>query len=1463
MGYLDELSGNDITPSSGGYLSELGASPTPVAKPDPVAQAVAATPIPSAPTAPATFPKFSDFVSSSVTHGVAQSTKPTVSVPQNTFLPPEESLSHSDQGIVGKTFDYLHNFITEDSSDQSAVNSIVQKQVVDNNLIDIAKKLGIDKSFNTVTPSGESPDGVTKLPATDALTHQSQNDKALADYMRKNYDQIRTQAPTLPEHVEELGPTYADVRKNIDKYTKDMGVRNTPTNMEIVSTALTVPVTAAFIEAPVAAAIGLAAFSAMGAVEHALLGDTVANKVSDALDLNNGARDALNIAELFAQGKILHVAYLKAPEVATNWTKNIITKYELGDTVFLDPAKIRAVFTEGVARGEISKDELDLVKALGLDAQGYKDALKNGVTVQAPSYKVINLVDKPYWAKIKDTFNVGSAPEEISRQQLTETKKGAEQRSNRLLGAKTQAGADILKNEIVEEIKNGGVPAAVEKLVEGHGVEPAQAQLAVSEVLAERSPDILEARETFTPPDGVETKSVTQLSVAKNSLALNKSTEKPGAIERAKKEIQSGNMPPVRIRTLEDGKTFIEDGRHHLEAARQLGMEKYPVEDVTAQYVSEKAETPQKAPKENAMLSLSDRAASLHAELQKHIPATQYENILSETGGAGYSGTKSTNAHFAEKSGKLRAEKVAKLLGVKPSTVENTLSSPERHHFGKNFDLKNVYDLRHVTKEDIRHMLEYEENPRINEKKLTAKEKAELKDLRKDVRSEIKIIRDRAEKKLEEFLLAHESPLNASNPEEPKKPTVEPEKKEPLITDPHQIQEIRNSIDEGKNLLRTGKDTLGEPLTPERRSTIRQSILNAQARIGEGLKTKQDYTVEDVTPAGYGPDESATASHNGSLGVKGKEQFKREHNTVVNENFKKHLNALQDVKKDTDVNNPHTVGVIPKLDEKVLLTRYIYEKVLAQHGAFPEKDFVVTVNDPDFVIEFPDHHKVNLFRKEDGHLLVVGGNETTDGYFTVTFISTEKQNYLTSKMKQGNIVYQSGRTPIPSSATPPKVEQASRGVVELSSVGDSSTNVSLEKENVNKPHIDGKPNPDYVEAKTKELQAAYRKTPTSSVPGFTKADEELATLTQEMELAEAGQRSGYGENTGQGWENVNTSTKSTFPDWIPEHLRSRALFDKVYPSLEVGKLEYPTGNRSAQRELYDAVLDQLDGMLGIDTRAIRNNILKAYEPTRKSAPETPDRESPPSGERPTGQGETGAGRPETPRTAESQIKLTSGQGTEKQEVKVVSEKEHPQEPPKPPTDEGRTKKGGNHHKDAKSRVYERLQAENPELGEEVTYDRVKMEQDAERAVSLVETDAQKAYQIAMGTEESSDVTSASVSIALADKALADGNNTLFAQLTKVRSLAQTRRGQEINAEKGSVSDNSTAKYVKELVATRLEILGSSYLSNLKEAVKGKSKKQRAVDRIDAEVKKVQKKIKGSKEMDLAEAQKLIDSLMCK
>jgi hypothetical protein len=178
-----------------------------------------------------------------------------------------------------------------------------------------------------------------------------------------------------------------------------------------------------------------------------------------------------------------------------------------------------------------------------------------------------------------------------------------------------------------------------------------------------------------------------------------------------------------------------------------------------------------------------------------------------------------------------------------------------------------------------------------------------------------------------------------------------------------------------------------------------------------------------------------------------------------------------------------------------------------------------------------------------------------------------------------------------------------------------------------------------------------------------------------------------------------------------------------------------------------------------------------------------------------------------------------------------------------------------------SRVYKRLQEEYPQLKGDLPVDAITLKADARKAVELIAKDKEQAYRIAMNIETSPDVTSTAVNIAMTEKALRDGNNTLASTLIKNRSLAQTRRGQEIVSERGSVNDNSTSRYVKELISSRLDKLGKKYLNGIEDMTKKYTPKEKAMKALDKEVEKVKGKIKN-KSMDMKEAQSLIDSLAC-
>ena len=178
-----------------------------------------------------------------------------------------------------------------------------------------------------------------------------------------------------------------------------------------------------------------------------------------------------------------------------------------------------------------------------------------------------------------------------------------------------------------------------------------------------------------------------------------------------------------------------------------------------------------------------------------------------------------------------------------------------------------------------------------------------------------------------------------------------------------------------------------------------------------------------------------------------------------------------------------------------------------------------------------------------------------------------------------------------------------------------------------------------------------------------------------------------------------------------------------------------------------------------------------------------------------------------------------------------------------------------------SKVFDRIKQENPNLLEgDLTVNKINLNNESEKAIKLLETDKQKLYDIAMGKEASPDITSTIANITLAQKAIDEGNNELASKLIKNRSLAQTRRGQEIVAEKASLTDNSSSRYIKQLISERLDEIGKKYTDNLKDLTQ-KTLKQKAVSKIEKDVNDLEKRIKNKK-IKTSEALALLDKLTC-
>lgn len=156
-----------------------------------------------------------------------------------------------------------------------------------------------------------------------------------------------------------------------------------------------------------------------------------------------------------------------------------------------------------------------------------------------------------------------------------------------------------------------------------------------------------------------------------------------------------------------------------------------------------------------------------------------------------------------------------------------------------------------------------------------------------------------------------------------------------------------------------------------------------------------------------------------------------------------------------------------------------------------------------------------------------------------------------------------------------------------------------------------------IDQHTEDIKSAYAAQPT--------AQDHLDNMRAELfELSQPGRRIAITDLEGNPTGEIKAE-HSTFPQWIPEDLRSADLFQKVFGGVEkVDDIKFPTDPRATkQRELYNELLGALDHSMGVDTSTSRGAILKQYETGTAAGGEGPIKKAGSGG--PTG-GQKGKGQ---------------------------------------------------------------------------------------------------------------------------------------------------------------------------------------------------------------------------------------------
>lgn len=320
-------------------------------------------------------------------------------------------------------------------------------------------------------------------------------------------------------------------------------------------------------------------------------------------------------------------------------------------------------------------------------------------------------------------------------------------------------------------------------------------------------------------------------------------------------------------------------------------------------------------------------------------------------------------------------------------------------------------------------------------------------------------------------------------------------------------------------------------------------------------------------------------------------------------------------------------------------------------------------------------------------------------------------------------------------------------------------------------------------------------------------------VMSELEVSEAGQRlfSEEGEFTG--------AISSTFPQWVPEELRTKKLFNSVMDGLsDPTNIQYPPNSQPRKQALYDAILSEIDSRADLDSSDIISQI---KEENAKQKEE---------------------------KTKPQEVADRSTEGSKREKVKQPTKK------PKPPTQ----KPTQNIPKGFKeSRVIERvkdtLQSE-VDLSETI-YKTLTLDDIARRAVDLVNKDPDLATDIISGNGVVPEgTTKAAILIASAEQARKAGDFKTQKDLIIQRSFMQTRHGQEIVTER-LVNDLSSDRFIRDVIKVRMDKV-------IKKIEKDTTRAKAFTNKVKKQAEVATKKVTKRALSKIESAQKILDDLIC-
>lgn len=318
----------------------------------------------------------------------------------------------------------------------------------------------------------------------------------------------------------------------------------------------------------------------------------ITNNIVDNLPISNKVKtrikpvvaETMTIAAQLAIGKLMEVGGKKTKatikqvglENFEKITKNVIETSGSGRTINLTSDQVRDIY-----RDLGDKQAVDAFKTLDV-AQRVK-AVKEGITLDIPSEKIVRIVDKPYWEKIKTILGKELTNKEvITRGQATGRPGFAGYLGDGQHTPQEVVGAVIKAGEHTTPEGKAAIKAALEAQQSGHNIELKQAEnytpLKTEEVKVEQKiPQIERAKDYTSAKDFATEVYSAQPSnqiglVDPNTITIRDNVDPTSPdYKKLYEDIKANGMKePVRL-TVGDT-TLTTDGSNRTHIGRALGI---------------------------------------------------------------------------------------------------------------------------------------------------------------------------------------------------------------------------------------------------------------------------------------------------------------------------------------------------------------------------------------------------------------------------------------------------------------------------------------------------------------------------------------------------------------------------------------------------------------------------------------------------------------------------------------------------------------------------------------------------------------------------------------------------------------------------------------------------------------------------------------------------------------------------